>query len=132
MHEFWSERTLGVRHGSFEAGALDAMGLSSYAIREKLDRPQLISTSRHLSQGAAEIEALSWDGKTLTLTGRSRIVAADRYVVTLRIPSGYTVKSASVDRKPAELPEVSGEYARFTVVRPVTGSAEWSVSFDRR
>ena len=67
---------LGVFQGSFEASAIGPKGLHSYAIREKSDHPQLVSTNRHLSQGAADLETLAWENN-LTLAGRSRVVAGD-------------------------------------------------------
>ncbi len=132
VHEFWSGVTLGVRRGSFEAGALDAMGIASYAIREKLDRPQLVSTSRHLSQGAVEIESLRWDAATLTLEGRSRIIAGDDYSIVVRVPAGYALKGATLDRKPVAGVTVDGEYARIPLRREMTTSAGWTVEFSRR
>ena len=40
--------------------AIESMGLRSYALREKLDRPQLLSTSRHLSQGGVDLAEVRW------------------------------------------------------------------------
>lgn len=60
------------------------------AVRRKLDRPQLISTSRHITQGAAEITDMVWLDTECTLTLSSELVAGDPYTVTLYVPCGYT------------------------------------------
>ncbi len=59
------------------------------AVRRKLDRPQIISTSRHITQGAAEIMDMVWDETDCTLTLSCELVAGDPYAVTLYVPKGY-------------------------------------------
>ena len=127
VFEFWTDRMLGVFKGSFEAPAIGAMGLHSFAIREKSDRPQILSTSRHLSQGAAELEVVAWEN-AFTLTGRSRVVADDRYVITLHLPEGYTIKNASFDGKAADV-SCTGTTARIAFLPATTDSVGWRVIF---
>jgi hypothetical protein len=63
------------------------------AVRPVLDRPQLISTSRHITQGLVDVIEERWDAKTRTLSGVSQTVAGDPY--ELRILT-YTGAGASV------------------------------------
>ncbi len=49
------------------------------AVRPVLDRPQLISTSRHITQGMVDVRQERWDAKTRTLSGVSETVANDPY-----------------------------------------------------
>ncbi|QJE94356.1 NPCBM/NEW2 domain-containing protein [Luteolibacter luteus] len=130
VHEFWSDTTLGITKDGFELPGLDAMGLQSYAIREAQDHPQLISTNRHLSQGAAEIEALGWDQSTLTLEGRSRIIAEDDYRLLIHIPTGFRALSATADRQTVPL-ESKGNRAMVTIKLPRTGSTAWTIRFEK-
>ena len=51
---------------------LSDLGLASFAIREQLARPQLVSTSRHLSQGGVDLVSLDWNENSLI--GRSRVM----------------------------------------------------------
>ena len=48
------------------------------AVRPVLDRPQLISTARHITQGIVDVTAERWDAKTRTLSGVCLTVAGDR------------------------------------------------------
>ncbi len=59
------------------------------AVRKKLDRPQLLSTSRHVTQGAAEITDMYWSPETDTLHISADLVENDGYVITLFVPEGY-------------------------------------------
>jgi hypothetical protein len=61
------------------------------AVRPVLGRPQLISTSRHITQGLVDTRDVRWDAKTRTLSGITDAVAGDR--TELRILT-YTGKVA--------------------------------------
>ena len=130
VHEFWSGKTLGAVKGSFDLAAIDPMGLQSFAIREALDRPQLVSTNRHLSQGAAEIEMLAWNPAANTLEGRSRVIANDDYRILVRVPAGYRPAEATVDRKPVQT-TVSGDVLTLPIRRADTASTAWAIRFDK-
>jgi len=127
VFEFWTDRVLGVFKSSFEAPSIGPMGLHSFAIREKTDRPQILSTNRHLSQGAADLEAVAWENN-LTLTGRSRVVAGDRYVITLHLPPNYSIDRASFDDEAAEV-KCDGAEARVAFLPPATDSVGWKIEF---
>jgi hypothetical protein len=88
VYEFWSRKFLGSFRGEVELAGVKPMGLDSFAIREELDRPQLVSTSRHLSQGGADLTRVEWVSNTLQ--GSSRVVAGDRYELALHVPPGYS------------------------------------------
>jgi hypothetical protein len=60
------------------------------AVRPALDRPQLISTSRHITQGIVDIVEENWDDAGRILSGKSRVVGGDPY--ELRIVTGTADK----------------------------------------
>ena len=63
-----------------EAKPTDAQNACAVlAVRELLDRPQAISTSRHLTQGLVDLGDEAWDAATSTLAGTSRVVGGDTY-----------------------------------------------------
>ncbi len=61
------------------AQALRPQSCAVLAVRPVLDRPQLISTSRHITQGIVDVTEERWDPKTRTLSGVSQTVANDPY-----------------------------------------------------
>lgn len=126
VYEFWDNKMLGVVKNRLELDELEPFGLESFAIREKLDRPQLISTNRHLSQGAAEIEMLRWEENSLK--GRSRGVINDEYVITLFVPDGYKIKNASANGIDATTVQ-DGQLIKILYLPRQTESITWEVVF---
>lgn len=126
VFEFWSKRYLGDFKESFTAKALDSKGLSTYSIRKTVDHPQILSTSRHISQGAADLVSVTYKDKVLK--GRSKVVRNDPYSIYLRVPEGFQVRSASFDGKPAET-KVDVGIVEIKVVPRKTGSIRWEVDF---
>jgi len=130
VYEFWSDTFLGVCRDSFDVPALGTNGLQSYVIREAMDRPQIVSTNRHLSQGAVDLEIIGWEEATGMLSARSRVVAGDRYTVTIDLPAGYRPMEATVGDQSIEV-ENLGRFARLTFVPQQSGPVVWSVRFVR-
>ena len=54
-------------------------------------KPQIISTSRHITQGATELKSVQWNEGVKTLNFTAEVVEGDEYIVTLNIPCGYKV-----------------------------------------
>ncbi len=128
VYEFWSRRFFGVLKDEVRLGELGPMGLESIAIREKLDRPQLLSSNRHLSQGAAEIEQMYWEDNTLA--GRSLVIVNDKYTLTIHMPTGYTCTSATVNGGKAVV-EQAGNLLKVSYLPKETASVGWKINFRR-
>jgi len=131
VHEFWSDTFVGVCTGSFTVPACAAMGLQSVALRQALDRPQLVSTSRHLSQGAVDLDALEWSDAACALSGRSRVVAHDTYTLTLHMPAGYTLMHAEAAGTPATC-MVRDAIVRVSFLPQRTATIPWRVVFRKQ
>ena len=65
------------------------------SVRKKTGRPQIISTSRHITQGAAEILSMKWDEAALQLRWSAKLVEKDPYKVYLYVPEGYELCECS-------------------------------------
>ncbi len=126
VYEFWSDKMLGVLKNEIKLGKLEAYGLESFAIREKLDRPQLVSTNRHLSQGAVEIEKMLWTDNSLQ--GRSRVVVNDEYTITLFVPDGFTLSSATVNGEEAKTDQ-NENVLKVSYLPKQTASVAWEIKF---
>jgi len=128
VYEFWSNKMYGVLKDEISLGKLDAYGLESIAIREKLERPQLVSTNRHLSNGAAEIEKLLWYNKSLQ--GRSKVVVDDEYIITVFVPEGFELSSATMNNKPAKTSQ-NGNVLKVSYLPEQTFSIRWNIKFEK-
>ena len=93
-----------------------------FRITEKLARPQIISTSRHISQGAAEIEDMVWDEKSCTLSISANLIADAPYRVTLYVPDGFNA--------PAELKKVQDNVYEYAIIPQKTGLENIKIKFN--
>ena len=126
VYEFWTGRYLGACRGGFEAPAQDTMGLHSFALRVRADHPQIVSTSRHLSQGGVDLRDVRWDAAARTLSGVSRVVQGARYELAVAGTTGE-VRAAS----PAADVRRDGDLVRVSWTPAATGEQAWALEVGR-
>lgn len=103
------------------------------AARAALDYPEVISTSRHITQGAVDALDERWDAATKTLSGRSQVVGGDAY--ELRIVAGNGAKISGVSASELNGPEIKssftqdGNLIRVKLEPSSSAVASWSVKF---
>lgn len=90
VYEFYSASIV-TASGDTVNIALKPFETKIFSVRENTGRPQIISTSRHISQGASEIERLLWDDTENLLKFSARTVENDLYTVSLNIPQNYRI-----------------------------------------
>jgi hypothetical protein len=83
--DFWQERLWGEVTGRLEVEVPPA-GVTLLCLHEKLARPQLLATDRHILQGAVELEALAWDRETETLSGTSVGPPGSSHTLFIHLP----------------------------------------------
>jgi len=88
LYDYTKQEYLGISDAKI-ALALEPYESRVIAVRKKLDRPQIVSTSRHVTQGAAEIESLEWCDAEKVLKFRAEVVEGDEYRVTVYVPEGF-------------------------------------------
>jgi hypothetical protein len=101
------------------------------AVRPEADHPQLLSTSRHIAQCMVDVIRESWDPKSRTLSGLSRIVAGDPYELRVALPVGaiWKVQSATLGSRKLSIVEDSKRGVRLTCTPEQGGDVEWKVRF---
>ena len=100
IHEYWTDTFYGAVRGSLTV-KLPACGCAVLAVRKKTGKLQLVATSRHLTQGAAELLNVKLeDGR---LRGISKVVQGDAYRVKVYCPETGKVLEKTF------LPEKTGE-----------------------
>ena len=88
IFEFWSKNYLGSFSGKFKTGDIDTkFNCQLFCIRERLNRPQLMATNRHISCGGFDIEDIKWENNSII--GRSKLVGMDDYIIYLFEPEEY-------------------------------------------
>ena len=101
------------------------------ALRPQCDHPQLLSTSRHITQGIVDVIEESWDASTRTLRGRSRVVIDDPYEVRLAWPSdgSWQPGSASADGAAIRLRERENGGLRAVIDQATKEEIRWEITF---
>jgi len=86
--EFWTRQFLGVVRDTLQPGPVDPrFGVQVVCLRRRLERPQLLATSRHVTCGGPDVRDVRW--RDNALSGESILVAGDPYVLHLTEPDGY-------------------------------------------
>ena len=88
--EYFSSTVAEVKDGVIKT-ELKPCETKVFAIHENRNIPQIISTYRHLTQGATELENVAWNDTDKALSFTTNLVEGDNYIVTFNIPRGYKV-----------------------------------------
>ena len=120
FYDVWNEEVLGQGVTAVEV-SVPPTSCRVLCIRALPGYPQVIGASRHITQGADDLEEVTWNAKTRTLSGRSRVVANDPYRIRFTVPRGW------------ELAEPSGEVRQgvglLTVSSKTSKRVRWRVRF---
>ncbi len=130
VFEFWSKQLLGCFKGGFSPGRLDPVFRSQdFVIRERASHPQILATSRHVTGGGIDLLDVRW--KDDVLSGKSRVTAADPYVVYFTVPEGY--KPASIESEGARVLATrrDGLVVAVTLLADRSRDITWTVRFAR-
>jgi alpha-galactosidase len=128
VFEFWSKKLLGGFIGSFIPGPLDpVLKCQDLCIKERLPRPQLLATSRHVSCGGVDLLDLSWNNRVLA--GTSRVVRGDTYELFITEPPGFRL--AGFDGGAAGVAKVERADGFLRVILNPDSSLEtsWTATF---
>jgi hypothetical protein len=131
VFDFWPRRSLGHHKGSFKPGPLPtAFHSQAFVIRERLDRPQLLATGRHVTGGGVDLLDLQW--REGVLSGRSQIVGDDPYELFLTEPPGWRLARLDCGSEPS-LPIERRDGAVKSGCRSATSQEiAWSARFEAR
>ena len=102
------------------------------SLRPRSSHPQIISTSRHLTQGMVDLLEERWDENSRTLRGRSRVVADDPYelrIVTTLSAQGINTQDDSQAAPIKTSLKSSSRLLRATLLSPTTREIEWTITF---
>ncbi len=85
---FWKQQFLGEITNEIKV-TIQPGSVTLIALHEKLDRPQFISTDRHVLQGAVEIENINWNDNTKVLSGISTGPLNTSHNVSVYVPGTH-------------------------------------------
>jgi hypothetical protein len=119
------------------AAELPAASCRLLAVRPVADHPQVLSTSRHVTQGIVDLLAETWDGRSKTLRGASQAVGNDPYELRIVVPTGensWLASEVSVSAEDAAAGvkaefKQDGPKIRATLTSPASREVHWQIQF---
>jgi len=109
VFDFWQERYVGRVRGEIDCPGLALGHCQILAVKPALDRPQLLSSTRHVSQDAISVKAQMWAEGTLTLRLEGVCGTSETYWV--HAPRGFAVADVVADGLRAVPGEVQADDA---------------------
>lgn len=89
VYDFWNNTYVGIFKGTDVLRQNVRKGESRiFSVRRALERPQLLSTSRHIMQGLIDVEEVAWREEDEVLSGISRVVEGEPYRLEIKLPDG--------------------------------------------
>jgi hypothetical protein len=127
-YDFWKGEFLGEVHGTMSL-MLEPMSSRVIALHRATGRPQLLSTSRHVTQGGVELLSLTWDEASGVLSGSVRAVAGNPYDLIVHVPDEYVLVRLDGVKSPEG---AAGRVRKWRVSGDVTAPAGWQAHFTKR
>jgi hypothetical protein len=130
-------RRFGAGVGQTHGRQVQAQSCVVLAVRARAGHPQLLSTSRHVTQGLVDVTAEAWDESASELSGTSRLVGGDACELRLspRSTRGFWKSAAAqvsaADRAAGvtvETREADG-WVRVTLQSPQSRKVHWRARF---
>jgi hypothetical protein len=127
-YDYWGNRFLPSIQGRIR---LSVPGESCVvlAVRPRVNHPQLIGTSRHVTQGIVDVAEEKWDAASRTLSGRSRLVGQDACELRI-VDGGAKVERVSVSDAGVKTSYSAGEsLTRVKLEAATSREVLWSIQF---
>ena len=88
LFDYWQNRLVGQYDTIFDID-LHPHQTANYSIHRRSNVPQVLSSSRHMLQGAVELENCQWNSDTNTLTICMQCIRDYPYHISLFVPNSY-------------------------------------------
>ncbi len=134
--DFWANQ-FAPAFGQMLACELPPHSCRVLAIKPVAPIPQLLSTSRHVTQGIVDVTGEQWDAAARTLSATSRVVGNDPYELRIVVPEGgkpWIAGEVSVSSEDAAAGvktefKQDGPHIRATLTSASNREVKWAVKF---
>ena len=127
--DYWKNTLVPIIKGQLQV-SVPGQSCCVLAVRPVANHPQLISTSRHITQGIVDVLDEKWDDATKTLNGRSKIVGGDPYELRVVLPdNNWTAGAVNAPGSATTTLKQNGSLVRATIQATESGEVNWSVKF---
>jgi NPCBM/NEW2 domain/Melibiase len=130
VFDFWNKEYL----GAWEKGMSVDLGPTStrvFSLMPVTDQVQLVSTSRHITQGWVDLIWQRYDPSRNTYSGKSKLIRNDPYNLWFAFPRGkhLAIKTATAGGLPVRITNHQG-WAEVEITSPRTTEVNWEVRFE--
>lgn len=131
VYDFWNDALVGIFSGKDTLKQTLRKGEArQMAVREVEKHPQVLSTDRHLLQGALELSEVEWDAEKKELSGYAELVEGEPMLIAVA-PNGFVPQSCSVSDSEAEsaVKQVSDQVWKLSLQSPEGKKVRWTIRF---
>ncbi|MCP2604615.1 NPCBM/NEW2 domain-containing protein [Candidatus Aminicenantes bacterium AH-873-B07] len=131
VFDFWNKEYL----GCWEKGIyllLSPASCKVLTLMEAKNKPQIISTSRHITQGWLDLKEISFNEKKMMFKGKSILVKNDPYEIRFAFPrtkETYRIKEAKVNGEKVQFFNYQG-WAKICFSSLQNEEVSWEVYFE--
>jgi hypothetical protein len=101
--------------------------VQAVCLRPRVDRPQILATSRHVTCGGPDLAEVTWrDG---VLSGTSDLVAGDEYALFLTEPRGFRLEAVEADGAQVTGQALNGGTRVVRLRSAAGGRVRWTVRY---
>lgn len=130
VYSFWDEKYLGKIKDVVTVEKIPAHSASLLSIRKVQNRPQLVSSTMHTTQGAAEVENVTWKDKEKTLEIKLRHPGTRSGKLIVHFPSPFKFNSVLTKDAKANINRTSIDGPILTIDLTFKQSAVVIVGFN--
>lgn len=127
LFDFWDNKYLGNIKGKLSQ-TLNPASCKVLAVRPSKSHPQVISTSRHITQGLMDIKEESWNPDRQILSGTSKVVKGDKYELRIIVPEKFAIRSAKSNGGKMFI-QKEGKLVRVSFIPQKSGTINWNIEF---
>jgi len=129
VYDFWNDALVGMVSGSKSlVQSLRPGEARMLSVREVMSHPQVISTNRHIMQGAMEWSRRpTWNAINRSLSGTARVVVGETYTMVLALNGWRIAQTRGAIAK--VLP--GGMNAQISIRSATNGESNWACRFTR-
>jgi len=128
VYNFFSNILLGTYQGSMNV-QVPPQDCLLYSVVPRQNYPQIISTTRHITQGGVDLQNVNWNAGTKQLTGTStNLITNVPYSMVMFIPTGYEISSTNAGGSAMQVQNRSDGSTLLTFT-PTNTTVNWTVNF---
>lgn len=133
IHEFFTDEFQDIYQGegSFSM-TIPPHAVRLLAVHEEQPHPQFITTDRHFTQGAVDLEDLAWDDANCTLSGKVQLVGGFASTMTFLVPDNYELTGSSAEGAALTLKKNADGLLKISLAAESNCTADFCLSFSER